>query len=64
LETNYSRQPVRHLAQIISWEHLQGHYNCISKIVMEILMPLMVAYVSLADVCSAVEICRIMVIII
>jgi len=55
---------VRHLAQIISWEHLQGHYNCISKIVMEILMPLMVAYVSLADVCSAVEICRIMVIII
>jgi len=30
------------------------------KIVMEILMSLMVAYVSLADVCSAVEICRIM----
>jgi len=33
----------------------------IKKIVMEILMPLMVACVSLADVCSAVKICRMIV---
>jgi len=45
--------PARHLAHIISqtiMELAQNHYS------MEILMPLMVACVSLADVCLAVKI--------
>ena len=55
LETNGIIQPVSHLAQIISLTTMgtQGHVHLHIKDVIEILMPLMVACVSLADVCSA-----------
>ena len=49
LETNCIRQPARHSAQIISLT------------IMGILLPVMIACVSLANVCSAVKICRIMI---
>ena len=57
-----ARQLAKHLAQIISLTTMETLLRKLdAKVVMEILMPLMAACVSLANVHLAVTICRIMV---